>query len=193
MGGPQFPWLSKKEAVYERGRSTVCMVYPGAYITPQPVWFTWLYFVILFSRCSASPRAAGLSLHAVQLCIFICSLSLSLYLSLSLCLTLSLLALAHARKTASKSVLGSAHEPEQQSFSSPQAVVFLNTRLEWKFVNTVMCQHTVLCPTDWINLHNYTVWPSVEIPSLNTSRVTKGFSNFSCQLTGNGSWLSLKE
>lgn len=58
--GRSFPVLSRK-AAYERGRSSVCMVYPGAYIIPQPLWFTWLYSVILFSRRSASQRAAGLS------------------------------------------------------------------------------------------------------------------------------------
>lgn len=54
-------WLSRKKAMYERGRFAVCTFYPGAYTIPQPLWFTWLYFVILFSCCSASSRIAGLS------------------------------------------------------------------------------------------------------------------------------------
>lgn len=150
--GHSFPWLSRKEkAMYERGRSTVCTVYPGAYATPQTVWFTWLYFVILFSCCSASLEfwfvfacCAAMYLHM-----------LSFYISLPLCLTLSPLASAHTRKSTSKSVQGSADEPEQQSFSSPQALVFLNVSHEWKFVNKAMCQFTVRCSTDWINLQNY--------------------------------------
>lgn len=162
------------------------MVYPGAYITPQPVWFTWLYFVILFSRCSASPRATGLSYRAVQLCIFICSFSLSLPLRL----TLSLLALAHTLRSASKSVLGSADEPERRSLSSPQAVTFLNTQHGWKFVNIVMCQLTVCCPTDWTKLHNYRVWPSVEISFF--KHITGNSGLFRLQQPAERKWLSLK-
>lgn len=122
--------------------------------------------VILFSRCSASPRAAGLSLRAVQLCIFICSLYLAL----------PPLALAHTWESASKSALGSADEPEQQSLSGPQAVVYLSERHEWKFVNAAACQLTACRPTDWINLHNYIVWPK----EISFFKHIMGFWNYSC-------------
>lgn len=92
--------------------------------------------------------------------------------------------------SASKSVLGSAHEPERRILSSPQAVTFLNTQHGWKFVNIIMCQLTVCCPTDWTKLHNYRVWPSVEISFFKHIMGNSGL--FRLQQPAERKWLSLK-
>lgn len=102
-----------------------------------------IYLAVLCNPLLAAPPAQELLVCLPVLCSYVSSYALS-----HSGLLFSLLALAHTRISASKSVPGSDDESQRLSLSCPQAVMFLNTQHEQKFVNIVMCLLIVSCPID---------------------------------------------
>lgn len=102
-----------------------------------------IYLAVLCNPLLAAPPARKLLVSLPVLCSYVSSYALWRPVSL-----FSLLALAHTWISASKSVTGSADESQRLSLSCPQAVMFLNTQHEQKFVNIVTCLLIVSCPID---------------------------------------------
>lgn len=131
IGGPQFSKAEKKEAMYKREVYHLRGLSRGLLFSLASLIYS-TFLLTVFCNPLLSVRRQPRS------CWFVLACCTATFLHVSLLLFYSLL--APTWMFVSKSVQGSADEPEWQSFSSLQAVVLLNTSQAWKCVNAAMCQ-----------------------------------------------------